>query len=254
MTKKNIGIFFSEKNTVHEISNVDDFNLEKFIKPIEAFARVTYKSVYVINYHTKGFDYVSDNPLLLCGKTPKEVQRMGYTFYFNHVPEDDLELLLKINTIGFDFFEQQPVDSRLDFSISYDFHLINADDNTFLVNHKLTPILLNEQGKIVKALCLVSLSNEAASGNIKIMNERTNEVYIYNEENNFWKKEIKIELKPREIEILKLSARGYGLEEMGEKLFISPNTVKFHRKKIFEKLKVHSIADALAFATSNKLL
>lgn len=75
---------------------------------IEAIARTTNKSLYIIDYELKSFEYVSNNPLFLCGNTAKEVLEMGYEFYIKYVPEDDLKLLLKINTIGFDFFEEIP--------------------------------------------------------------------------------------------------------------------------------------------------
>ncbi|WGH75227.1 hypothetical protein P8625_14295 [Tenacibaculum tangerinum] len=68
-----------------------------YLETIKAFARTTYKSIYVIDYEKKGFEYVSENPLFLCGHTAEEVQEMVYLFYFNYVIPEDVELLLKIN-------------------------------------------------------------------------------------------------------------------------------------------------------------
>ena len=44
---------------------------------VEAFARVTYQSVYLIDYYRQEILYVSDNPLFLCGHTAKEVKELG---------------------------------------------------------------------------------------------------------------------------------------------------------------------------------
>ena len=98
-----INDFFSFQNTVNNISSEEQKQTANYLEPIKAFARTTYKSIYVIDYQEKGFEYVSENPLFLCGHSAEEVQQMGYAFYFKYVTEPDLNLLLKINTIGFEY-------------------------------------------------------------------------------------------------------------------------------------------------------
>ena len=49
-------------------------------------------------------------------------------------------------------------------------------------------------------------------------------------------------LAEREIEIAKLAAEGFSNKEIGERLFISQNTVKTQLKRIFEKLDINSRA------------
>ncbi|MBS9766941.1 MAG: response regulator transcription factor [Flavobacteriaceae bacterium] len=246
--------FFSFQNSVTHLSEEDISKTANYLAPIEAFARITYSSIYVIDYEKKGFEFVSHNPLFLCGHTPKEVAEMGYSFYFKYVTEEDLDLLLKINKVGFDFYDKLPMEERLLYTISYDFHLKNKEGKTILVNQKLTPIYLNSEGKIWKAICIVSLSTEQKSGNIKIYKQGNNEKFSYDLEGDFWKKEEKINLSTREKEILTYSARGFTISQIAETIFVSENTVKFHRKKMFEKLGVSNISEAIFFATNNKLI
>lgn len=52
----------------------------------------------------------------------------------------------------------------------------------------------------------------------------------------------KPELSERELEIAKLAAEGFSNREIGEKLYISQNTVKTLLKRIFEKLEINSRA------------
>ncbi|KAB1153651.1 helix-turn-helix transcriptional regulator [Tenacibaculum aiptasiae] len=250
----NIGDFFSSRNTVTSISENERKQTADYIKAIEAFARTTYKSIYVIDYQKKGFEYVSENPLFLCGHTPDEVKEMGYLFYFNYVTPKDLKLLLKINTIGFDFYQKIPLAERINYTISYDFHLKNKEGKTFLINQKLTPIFLTDQGKIWKAVCIISLSNEQNSGNITVSKKGENNIFKYDLKGSFWKKIGKLKLTHREKEILKFSVRGFTINEMAEPMFISPDTVKFHRRKLFEKLEVTNISEAIVYATNNKLI
>ncbi|MFC5045460.1 LuxR C-terminal-related transcriptional regulator [Aquimarina hainanensis] len=249
-----INSFFSLKNTIRDLTAKDIHQTTNYLEVIEAFTRTTYKSVYVIDYNTKGFEYVSDNPLFLCGNSATEVKEMGYDFYFKYVPKEDLELLVKINTVGFDFYEQTPLEERKEYSISYDFHLKNEEGKTILINQKLTPLFLNEKGKIWKAICFVSLSTQQQSGNIIISKKDGSKKITYDLANDCWKPMEKIELSTREKEILQYSIRGYTIHEISEKIYISPDTIKFHRKKLFEKLGVSNIYEAISYATIHKLL
>lgn len=251
---EDIDSFFSFKNTVNNVSDNEQKQTENYIEPIKALARTTYNSIYVIDYQKKGFDYVSENPLFLCGHTGEEVTEMGYLFYFKYVVKKDLDLLLKVNEVGFEFYEKIPIEERKFYTISYDFHLKNQEGKTFLINQKLTPLFLTEDGKIWKAICIVSLSNEHSSGNIRIFKKGDNKVWKYDLDGDFWKSEGKIELSEREKEVLSFSMRGFTINEIAESIFVSPDTVKFHRKKLFEKLNVNNISEAVAYATNNKLI
>ena len=62
------------------------------------------------------------------------------------------------------------------------------------------------------------------------------------------------QLTPREREILRLIADGLGNEQIGTRLFISPQTVRTHVGKAMEKLEVHSRTEAVAVALRQKLI
>ncbi len=244
--------FFSDKNMAKNISDKDFKQTENYLEPIKAFSRTTYKSVYVIDYQKKGFEYVSENPLFLCGHTAEEVKEMGYEFYFKYVIEKDLDLLLKINTVGFDFYDELPQEKRKDYNISYDFNLKNKDGKTILINQKLTPLFLTSDGKLWKAICIVSLSTNKNSGNIVVSGK--GEVFKYDLAKNVWRTSEKIKLSSREKEIINFSTRGYTISEIAESIFVSPDTVKFHRRKLFEKLEVSNISEAIMFSINNNLI
>ncbi|WP_075341693.1 response regulator transcription factor [Tenacibaculum agarivorans] len=249
-----INDFFSNKNTVNQISDFEYMQTVNYLEPVKAFARTTYKSIYIIDYQKKGFEYVSDNPLFLCGHTAEEVVEMGYAFYFKYVTKTDLDLLLKINTIGFDFYETIPLEERKNHMISYDFHLKNNDGKELLINQKLTPLFLTKEGKIWKAICIISLSAEQDSGNIKVYKKGDNKVFEYDLDGDFWRTKERITLSSREKEILRYSIRGYKINEIAEAIFVSPDTVKFHRRKLFDKLEVVNISEAIVYVTNNRLI
>ncbi len=57
-----------------------------------------------------------------------------------------------------------------------------------------------------------------------------------------------ITLSPRELEVLHLMARGLSNREIAGQLFVSPNTVKTHTSRIFEKMSVKRRTQAIALA------
>lgn len=61
-------------------------------------------------------------------------------------------------------------------------------------------------------------------------------------------------LTDRELEVLKLVARGMANKEIARELFISENTVKNHVRNILEKLQLHSRMEAAMYAVREKLL
>jgi len=67
-------------------------------------------------------------------------------------------------------------------------------------------------------------------------------------------KDEKIEsLSPRELEVLNKLSEGLSYKMIASELGISYGTVNNHIKKIYEKLQVHSLGEAVAYAIQNNL-
>jgi DNA-binding CsgD family transcriptional regulator len=52
-------------------------------------------------------------------------------------------------------------------------------------------------------------------------------------------------ISTRELEVLELMSRGYSNQEIADKLFVSPNTIKSHSARLFEKLEVNRRVQAI---------
>jgi DNA-binding NarL/FixJ family response regulator len=61
-------------------------------------------------------------------------------------------------------------------------------------------------------------------------------------------------LTEREIQVLRLVARGMNNRDIAKELFISENTVKNHVRNILEKLQIHSRMEAVMVAVREKLI
>ena len=61
-------------------------------------------------------------------------------------------------------------------------------------------------------------------------------------------------LTDRELEVLRLVARGLNNRDIAKDLYISENTVKNHVRNILEKLQLHSRMEAVMYAVREKIL
>ncbi len=247
--------FFIRENTIDYISDDAYKNIDQIIEDIDAFSRTTYKSVYVIDYYRQNFLYVSENPLFLCGMTPEEVKAMGYNFYISQVVPEDLDLLLEINTAGFQFLQNIPTNELRDYTISYNFRIINKQSQKkWLINHQLTPLRLTEKGQVWLALCVAAISTGNKSSNIGISKNKANDLWVYDPVTKKWKEEARPQLKDVEMDVLKLSAMGYTMQAIANEVHRSFDTVKAYRKSLLEKLGVENIVEAINYAKNHKII
>ena len=246
--------FFRPFSLKDQPSAADYAKIDPLIRSARTFSQVAHQSLYIIDYYKRGFTYVSDNPLFLCQERPETVLEQGYDFYLKHVPEEDLTLLLEVNEAGFTFFGTIPIEERMDYLISYDFHLRQQNGHLILINHKLTPLLLDQHANIWTALCIASLSSNDHSGNIRIRKRGEAELLHYDRAHKKWHKRPVVTLSDRQKEILTLSAQGLTMEQIATLLCIDITTVKYHKRNIFRILKCTKTTEAIMKAYNYKLI
>lgn len=162
-------------------------------------------------------------------------------------------MLLTLNKAGFAFYNDIPVSVRKDWYISYDFHILN-EGKKILINHKLTPLALTSDGRIWLALCVVSAATNTEPGHIEMHRVGSYEYFEYSTVSRRWIKKHMPSLTDGEKSVLTLSIQGYTMSEIADKICLSPDTIKKYRKRIFDKLDVRNISEAIVAATNNKLL
>ena len=247
-----IADFFKPIDPIDDISEAENELLSNHVKTLEAISRMIDLSYYIIDYKKQGFAYVSGHPLFLAGYDREEVEKLGYDFFAKVVPEEDLRMLLEINEKGFEFYYNLPAERRPNGYISYDFRIKNKNGSIILINHKLTPLILNKEGNLWISLCLITLSIENKPGNLYIQMQDERKKYKYDFRT---KKFIEVKnksLTPSEIKVVQLLSLGHSTEKISGMLKISIHTVKFHKKAIFCKLNVKNSNEAVYMAAMQK--
>lgn len=254
--KENDGIQFQLASDVRpQIEESEYHTLQPYIDSVEAFARGTYKSLYIIDYSRMNFLYVCDNPLFLCDESVEDVLEEGYNFYLKHVPEPDLLFLQQVNRAGFEFFRDIAVQDRAKYSISYNFHLYAKEPReSMLINHQITPLKLDARGNIWLALCFVSLAPSTEVGVAYISSCNPENRWIFKPQLGRWKQTEPIELSQNEKAVIRLSNQGLSVSEIAQQINRSEDSVKGYRKSLFAKLEVSNITEAISIATHRKLI
>lgn len=60
-------------------------------------------------------------------------------------------------------------------------------------------------------------------------------------------------LSSRELEVMKLYSEKMTEDEIAEYLFISPDTVRTHKRNAFKRVRVHTLAEFILYAKNNNL-
>jgi DNA-binding NarL/FixJ family response regulator len=247
--------FFTKDNAVTGVTEEAYESIRDLVDYVDAFARMTYKSVYIIDYYKRDFLYVSENPLFLCGLSAEQVKEIGYNFYIDNVPKDDVDRLLRINSLGFIFSKRIPAEEKRHYTISYNFKIINTISRKVqTINHQLTPLKMMPDGSIWLALCVASIPPKSSDNAITMINTRTQERWNLDLESNKWRKAKNVVLTEQEILVLKYSAMGYTMNDIAKKIIKSFDSIKRYRKRILEKLGTDNITEAINYATTFRLM
>lgn len=127
--------------------------------------------------------------------------------------------------------------------------MITVFENSEMVFDALCAGATGYLTKNLKPNDLISALEEAISGGAPMSIHIAKMVV-----NSFQRKQSSIVLSQREKEVLTLLSEGNSYDIIGEKLFISRNTIKFHLKNIYIKLQVHSNIEAIQKASKENLI
>ena len=223
------------------------------IRIAKAFGRSIYQGVYLLDYTMKNILYMSDNLVRLSGGEVWEFKDFMDSPFIKIVHKSELKILHEINAAFLKQLNTFPIEERTEYILSCDFHVIKGH-RQHLVNHRLAPIIIDQNGSVRLALCLVSLSSNEKFGNIIMKKIGTDRFFEYTLQDHKWKERKKATLTSNEREVLMLSVQGYTMHEIAVKLYKSIDTIKTYKRSIFSKMDVKNIAEAIIYAQNHRLI
>jgi len=210
------------------------------------------ETVYVVDFKRQCFRFVSNKGIFLSGRTPEEIQRLGYEFYPEVIHEKDYKLFARIHQVILSFFSQS--DSPIcDLAyMVFDFRIRGHNGKVWL-SHKVIPLLV-ENNQVLMAICIVSRSASKTSGNLFAYYDGKEDIcYQYSFNDDLWKQETMIKLTPEEWEILSVAKQELTGDEIADIIGISHQDLRNTLTLIYRKLKVRTKKQAEIFANNHRL-
>ena len=231
----------------------DYSKLEGHRQSLNALTNLGYQNIFVIDFYKNNYWYLEILPFFLYGHTKEEVIAMGIGFRSKVVMEEERERQSKIYFSLLDFIMQLPLERRKNvlFYTSHKCH--HKSGHIFSIGLQVTPFLLDSNGNVWMALGRVSLASKTHNSEAFIEMLDTKERFDYNIIRQTFIASTTTHLSEREQMILALSAQGYTEQEISDSLYISKNTVKFHKQNVFDKFKVDNLSEAYCYTLVHKL-
>lgn len=240
----------SKPNSPYDCNNLQTSLIER---TADAFARNTNQYIYISNAQSPEFFYKSGKFERLLGLTAEKVKEMGFRFYLDFVPEEEHRILYTTFKEGQIFLLNQLPAERTEYNISCDIHVLNGRKK-LLVHQTATPILLGRDGMPLFSLCIMKHSVMHEIGNITVKRKGHRAFYKYDMDKGEWIKDSGIILNETERGILTLSAQGHKMEDIANKLCKSLDTIKSAKRRLFLKMNVSNLQEAVAYAEYYDLL
>jgi DNA-binding CsgD family transcriptional regulator len=208
-------------------------------------------SLYAIDLWKRCFLVVSNHNLFLSGYSPDDALKMGYDFFRKVVCPDDLPLFIDMHRIILQRLFKPEYEYRDIDYFSFNFRLLN-EGKPLMAYHKMLPMLINNQTRWI--VCHLSGSVKQNSGNLEVHYQNRRKYASYSFEDQQWKERKIPKLTDREKDILKLTQQGKCGREIADILCISHGTLRNLELAIYRKLGVHSMIEAVIYATNHRMV
>lgn len=189
---------------------------------------------YIIDFFDISLSHISPAITEVHGFDPETV---CFNDILSAIHPDDIDFVTKAEALTLDFFYKKiGYEKMLSYKISYCFRFRLKSGKYALFNHQSLMLTLDEDGGLGKSLNIHTridhLSN-SNTHNISLIG-LNGEPSFMNLNTDGENQDLR-EFSKREIDIIKLISNGLNSNQIAEKLFISPFTVKKHRKNILTK-------------------
>lgn len=247
-----------EKETLMYVSNIKEpipqeeyENLNLVFSSLDASSRLTNASMFVIDFSKNKMIYRSRSLIFTDEATMKDIQRTSANPYWSLITERDLDSLLETRSAYLKTVETFTMEQKLHHTFVIDYNiLLQRREHT--VTQKFTPLMLRPDGTLWLGLFTITTSPHKSCEHVALFGNDFRYVYDF-EEKVFTPFDQNMKLSLTERAILLRSAKGMTSEEIAEDLYRSAETIKTHRKRLFKKLHVNSMSEAIVFVSNYDL-
>ena len=243
-------LFFNDSVYTEDID--EGLDIDSMIKGVDSFAKLTNVTCFVIDFDMHKLIYRSDKMIYLDDISISDRQRECENPYWAHVTEETLENLLLIRNkyphVGRDINHDDYVTQvcTIDYPIIIKKH-------EFYINQKFTPLVMRSDDITKIGLFIIGPSTCNHMESFIITQSQIR--YRFDFKARMYKTfDLDRTLTIVEKVILLRVQKGLTIEEIADNLNLSVSTIKTHRMRIFKKLQVSTIAEALTVVGNYHLI
>lgn len=228
----------------------EDYRLvQPAIDSAGVFARMITPCVYVDDLARDRFLYVSDCLLKHFRCTREEAMPQGRRLFEKYIAEEPGARLFRkfYSAIQATRWKRHPSLSREVLSIDVKMRWGGSE---LMVHHKIGVMATDCENRPWLVLGMVSRSALRTGGHIIAGNAKSHRRHRFVDDDGpgHWEAMPHDRLSDHEAEMLLLSSRGYTVTEIAAILHRSPDTVRYYRKQVFDRLGAENVSHALAIA------
>lgn len=245
----NINGFKGFENYIKDIPEEVYNEFESYIKLLEGISRITNQCICLIDFY-KGKILNSSNYQSFTRNNKHEIiTNLSLIFNQLHIDEQENKMIKEILVSWFNFFQQIEIEERKLYSLCYDYLLQNR-----LICMTMTPAFLCNEGKPWIVVCKTSVSTKKKSGNATIYRSQNSKGWRYSFISKKWIEKEQLKLTTIEQDVIRLSIQGKKEYEIGELIYRSKDGLKSIKRKMFRKMEVSNITEAVSLAIERGLV
>jgi len=232
-------------------SQLKTYNKENLERVLSKFCKISGPRFYIMDYFQGRIivDSLSSTSSVLGGYPKEIIEKKGFDFFEIILDPKERLLLGEVNDSAYAIFSETPLEFREDLELSYDLTVKRADGQKVILNHRVMPYQLDDNGNLWLTLCCVGLSNQKKSGNPTLTNKKTKEYYEYID-GKFVKKEL-IVFSNEEKLILDYTIKGYLGEYIAMELGVSVSSLRRKKFLLYQRVGVNTTAELIHWAHLN---
>ncbi|MGN1236283.1 MAG: response regulator transcription factor [Bacteroidaceae bacterium] len=226
-----------------QIGEEEYSRVETIVKTMEAVSKISNQSWFVIDYYRQQLIYRSKQLIFIDHAREEDFKCESINPYLSYVAEEDLNRMVESKQRCKDFFHKFSDEDKQNHVSVINFR-IELHGKKIMIFQKYTPLLLRPNGK--PWLGMFSIGHSIAKDYGKIYYFYGKSRFEYLEKSHTFKEE-RLSLSEMERKIMHGFYSGFSDKEICEKLCLSPNTIKTHKKNLYSKLCVRSREEAMMF-------
>lgn len=207
------------------------------------------------DYRDLSLPFFSKNVEQVTGYSAEFLQDHGMKGVLAAIHPEDAQKHMEFNAMIIEVFHSLTLKERQSFEISYTLRWLHKDTKEEIwFFSRAKPYLIDSNGNLVLDLHFsMQVPNHGHLNGHDWSYSYTKEDGSKVLQQKHHKEKIQIRLSKKEKEVASLLLQGLDSQAIGEKLFISKNTVYVHRKNIIKKLKAKNTAEMMKILISNNV-